>query len=88
MVKTSYLAIAMKEPNNVPAIMIDKYIQGKQSSVAVLRGATIQIARTTPVPTMRTGKHCKNNVQTIRQNNINQGCGCWGKLSVIDRCKS
>ena len=58
MVKLSYPAIAMKEPNSVPVIMIDKHIQGNQSSVAVLRGATIQIAQTTPIQTTRTGKHC------------------------------
>ena len=57
MVKSSYAAIAMKEANIVPAIMIDKHIKGKQSSVVVLRGATIQIARMTPIQTTCTDKH-------------------------------
>ena len=82
MVKSSYPAIEMKESNNVPAIMIDKDIQGKQSSVAVLRGATIQIARTTPIQTTCTGKYCNKQRPNDWTNPIHWGCGCWGTTSL------
>ena len=71
MVKSSYLAIVMKEPNIVPVIMIDKHIQGKQSSVAVLRGASIQIAHMIIIQTTYTGKNCDKQCPNNWTNTIN-----------------
>ena len=63
-------------------IRINSYIQANQSGVAVLKNATIEICRTTPVQTTCSGKHCDKQRPLDWCNAVNRGCGCWGITSL------
>ena len=82
LVKTSYPAIVMERPANVPAIVVNSYIQGNNSAVAILRGAILHVTRTTPIQITCTGKHCDKQRPLDWTNTVNRGCGCWGTTSL------
>ena len=51
LVRTHYPAITLEEPDELPLININTYIQANQSGVVMLKMVDVEIRRTTPIQT-------------------------------------
>eukprot|EP00559_Dactyliosolen_fragilissimus_P002615 CAMPEP_0184868778 /NCGR_PEP_ID=MMETSP0580-20130426/31751_1 /TAXON_ID=1118495 /ORGANISM="Dactyliosolen fragilissimus" /LENGTH=333 /DNA_ID=CAMNT_0027369885 /DNA_START=200 /DNA_END=1198 /DNA_ORIENTATION=- len=75
-------AIAMKHPPKVSPIVINNYIEGNQSGVAFLVGASIKVHQITPLQTTCSGKHCDKQRPLEWTFKLNRGCGCYGTNNI------